>query len=422
MKTNARRTCIGAFYDDDTLQCAACSAAHDDDDGFLAVAKDGLIVATPDGYWYHGKSRVFRVQRLLGQGTFATVLAATEEWPSGTPSSTSSSLSSRAHLNVSLLAFGNRIPLSRNQYAIKVVRAVPKYRRAARTEIEILRDLGTARPRNAGCIQLLAVFEFRHHVCLLFPLLAIDLLGHLEGRAFRGLALADVRLLARQLLHALAFLRNRHVIHTDLKPENVMFVESPSRVRGLGRRPPSVLLIDFGSAIYASRLHPDIISTRHYRAPEIILGLEWSFPIDMWSLGCLLVELVVGRQVFSTHANVEHLAMIAKFLDVQLLPLWMLQEHTRNVQRRLSQAAVTKPTLSLSAARRRDSLSEVLVLPDGRIPVSQSSAYQALVPLRQLLSSSSEDPTFLDLILGMLCIDPKRRITPDQALLHPFIV
>jgi dual-specificity kinase len=52
------------------------------------------------------------------------------------------------------------------------------------------------------------------------------------------------------------------------------------------------------------------VSTRHYRAPEIILGLGWSFPCDIWSIGCILVEFFTGDALFQTHDNLEHLAMI----------------------------------------------------------------------------------------------------------------
>ena len=38
-----------------------------------------------------------------------------------------------------------------------------------------------------------------------------------------------------------------------------------------------------------------MVSTRHYRAPEVILGLGWSYPADMWSLGCIFAELITGE-------------------------------------------------------------------------------------------------------------------------------
>ena len=44
-----------------------------------------------------------------------------------------------------------------------------------------------------------------------------------------------------------------------------------------------------------------MIQTRHYRAPEVVLGLGWSFPADMWSVACIILELLEGRLTFDTH-------------------------------------------------------------------------------------------------------------------------
>ena len=55
-----------------------------------------------------------------------------------------------------------------------------------------------------------------------------------------------------------------------------------------------IRVIDFGSATFEDQYHSSIVSTRHYRAPEVILGLGWSFPCDLWSVGCILVELATG--------------------------------------------------------------------------------------------------------------------------------
>jgi dual-specificity kinase len=62
-----------------------------------------------------------------------------------------------------------------------------------------------------------------------------------------------------------------------------------------------IKLIDFGSAIFDCDYHSSVVSTRHYRAPEIILGIPWSFPCDIWSLGCMFVEFYTGAAVFQTH-------------------------------------------------------------------------------------------------------------------------
>ena len=102
------------------------------------------------------------------------------------------------------------------------------------------------------------------------------------------------------------------VTHTDLKPENVLFV-SPgdwraewvanptSSAKSNGGQPNAkqvrrmrdtrVKLIDFGSATFDWEHHSSVVSTRHYRAPEVILELGWSHPCDVWSIGCIIFEL-----------------------------------------------------------------------------------------------------------------------------------
>ena len=56
-------------------------------------------------------------------------------------------------------------------------------------------------------------------------------------------------------------------------------------------RDTRVKLIDFGSATFEWEHHSSVVSTRHYRAPEVILELGWSHPCDVWSIGCIIFEL-----------------------------------------------------------------------------------------------------------------------------------
>ena len=124
-------------------------------------------------------------------------------------------------------------------------------------------------------------------------------------------------------------LHDLNLIHTDLKPENVLLVKSGYQTFTYGRWIPSsstssqrraahrkvlldteIRLIDFGSATFDDEYHSSVVSTRHYRAPEIILNLGWRYPCDIWSIGCILVEFFTGDALFQTHDNLEHLAMM----------------------------------------------------------------------------------------------------------------
>lgn len=76
----------------------------------------------------------------------------------------------------------------------------------------------------------------------------------------------------------------------------------------------AIKLIDFGSATFDDEHHSTIVSTRHYRAPEVILELGWNQTCDVWSIGCILFELYLGITLFQTHDNREHLAMMERIL------------------------------------------------------------------------------------------------------------
>eukprot|EP00913_Durusdinium_trenchii_P002788 g2579.t1 len=71
-----------------------------------------------------------------------------------------------------------------------------------------------------------------------------------------------------------------------------------------------IKLIDFGNATYEDEHHSSIINTRQYRGPEVILSMGWNELSDVWSMGCILMELYTGELLFGTHENLEHLALM----------------------------------------------------------------------------------------------------------------
>ena len=74
------------------------------------------------------------------------------------------------------------------------------------------------------------------------------------------------------------------------------------------------IVIDFGGATYDNDYKSITINTRQYRSPEVLLCLPWSYPSDMWGLGCILVEMYTGELLFGTHDNIEHLTLIEHVL------------------------------------------------------------------------------------------------------------
>lgn len=187
-------------------------------------------------------------------------------------------------------------------------------------ELRVLRTILEHDPGGRWhCVRLLDWFDYRGHVVMVFERLGPSLYDYLRKNDYAAFPLDLVRDTARQLLEALAFLHSLGLVHTDLKPENVLQrgvevvrASWPSGSR-LARRLPAthaLCLVDFGSAAWDADAHAHVVSTRHYRAPEVVLGAGWSWPADLWSLGCMVVEMLTGDALFATHENAEHLAMM----------------------------------------------------------------------------------------------------------------
>ncbi|XP_019086970.1 PREDICTED: serine/threonine-protein kinase AFC2 isoform X3 [Camelina sativa] len=204
------------------------------------------------------------------------------------------------------------------------------------------------------------------------------------------------------------------MIHTDLKPENILLVSSDyvkipeykgSRLQRdlcYKRVPKSsaIKVIDFGSTTYERQDQTYIVSTRHYRAPEVILGLGWSYPCDVWSIGCIIVELCTGEALFQTHENLEHLAMMERVLGS--FPQQMLKKVDRHSEKYVRRGRLDWP----DGATSRDSLKAVLKLP----------RLQNLI-MQHVDHSAGE---LINMVQGLLRFDPSERLTAREALRHPF--
>lgn len=87
----------------------------------------------------------------------------------------------------------------------------------------------------------------------------------------------------------------------------------------------SIKIIDFGNVAHVSEGSRSIITTRQYRAPEVILGCcKWGKPSDVWSIGCVALEIYTGDIFFNTNCNKEHIGLIEKALGN--FPVWMVKK------------------------------------------------------------------------------------------------
>ncbi|XP_018653488.1 dual specificity kinase [Schistosoma mansoni] len=167
--------------------------------------------------------------------------------------------------------------------AIKIIRNKKRFHQQAQVEVAILENLKKADHKNIhNIIHIRDHFTFRNHLCIVFDLLGSNLYDLLRKNDFRGFTIHSLKKITIKLLNCLCLLRKQGIIHCDLKPENILIgLNNPSELK----------VIDFGSSCFIHQKTYTYIQSRFYRAPEIILGITYGPPIDMWSLGCILPEL-----------------------------------------------------------------------------------------------------------------------------------
>mmetsp|Transcript_17781 Transcript_17781/g.24589 ORF Transcript_17781/g.24589 Transcript_17781/m.24589 type:complete len:485 (-) Transcript_17781:146-1600(-) len=297
--------------------------------------------------------------------------------------------------------------------AVKVIRNVQKYRDAAMIEIDVLKKLGKADPEGKRhCVALKSSYDFRGHVCIVFEKLGLSLYDFLRKNHYRPFDIDLVREFGAQMLDSVAFLHSLSLIHTDLKPENILLKLPEYSRHRIGKSSKSVMripcsssikLIDFGSATFNDQYHSTVVSTRHYRAPEVILGLGWTYPCDLWSVGCILLELLSGDAVFQTHDNLEHLAMMEAVLGP--IPREMIQAAGRSSEKYFRKSG------------------RGLNWPGGSSGRESVRAVRKTYPLQDtvyLKGKTSAHIEMLDLLQGLLKYNPKDRLTAQKALKHPF--
>ncbi|XP_030030984.2 dual specificity protein kinase lkh1 isoform X2 [Manduca sexta] len=292
-----------------------------------------------------------------------------------------------------------------HRMALKIIKNVEKYREAAKLEINVLEKLADVDPDCKNlCVKMLDWFEYHGHMCIAFEMLGQSVFDFLKDNNYQPYPLEQVRHISYQLIYSVLFLHDNKLTHTDLKPENILFVDSDYEVvsvytsskktHDLRRvKRSDVRLIDFGSATFDHEHHSTIVSTRHYRAPEVILELGWSQPCDVWSIGCIMFELYLGITLFQTHDNREHLAMMERILGP--------------IPYRMARKTRTK------------------YFYHGKLDWDEKSSAGRYVrenckPLLRYMQSNSEEARQLfELIARMLDYEPTQRITLRDALRHP---
>ncbi|CAG8622907.1 14266_t:CDS:10 [Ambispora leptoticha] len=244
-------------------------------------------------------------------------------------------------------------------------------------------------------VKLLQHFRGHKNITCLFDMDIINPLDYNEIYLYEELMEADLHAIIRskqpltdahyqsftyQILCGLKYIHSANVLHRDLKPGNLL-VNADCELK----------ICDFGLARGFSEdpeantgFMTEYVATRWYRAPEIMLSFQsYTKAIDLWSVGCILAELLGGVPLFKGRDYVDQLNQILQTLgtpnDETLTRIGSprAQEYIRN------------------------------------LPYMHKKPFQELFP--------NANPLAIDLIERLLAFDPSQRITVEQALEHPYL-
>ncbi|KTF90939.1 hypothetical protein cypCar_00021816, partial [Cyprinus carpio] len=205
---------------------------------------------------------------------------------------------------------------------------------------------------------------------MVMPFVAQDL-GHIMKR--KQLTSKVITYLFYQILRGLKYIHSAGIIHRDLKPSNLAVDENCE-----------LKILDFGLARHTETEMTGYVVTRWYRAPEVIFNwMHYTQTVDVWSAGCILAEMITGEVLFPGTDSIDQLK---KILNLTGTP------NSTLVQKMQS----------------KDAQSYVRSL-----PVQKKKAFKEVF--------SGMDPNAIDLLEGMLVLDPEVRLTAENSLSHPYL-
>lgn len=285
---------------------------------------------------------------------------------------------------------------TKSTVAVKLLKR--EYATDAKFENDMLKHINGHDTRDEHkVLKMKDFFVWNRHPCFVFPL---------KGPALRSRKLSVPRghvsrkefvAFAHQMCSALSFLHHDlRMIHTDLKPENILLDADAESGLGSGWT-----IVDFGSASFykPGKLDSDLISTRPYRAPEVVLGNPWCYRADVWSMACILFEVFTGTRMFEVHDDGAHMQQFMQRLGKMPESLTHRAKHSRKYF---------------------DANGNLLSSGGGGARAGGHSSAAASGGVKAISEVLADEPALLDLLTGMFQFDPSKRLTARDALQHPF--
>ena len=261
------------------------------------------------------------------------------------------------------------------------------------------------------------------NVCLVFDYVETDL--HKILHSDQALGMDHVVFIIYQLLMAVAYSHKRGIIHRDMKPANILITEKVEirladygMSRVIGEAPVSPAGITLQPL---QRQLTQKVVTRWYRAPEIILKLEYGPPVDMWSLGCILGELLLTMLHKGTRS---HGGCMAVFQGGSCFPLSKDRHYKNDADYVNDQLAVILQNLGMThpPGGTPDPRLKDLRVKDERDQayIHEMATFRGpRVSIFDSLTVAGVDPLAVKLLRGCLELDPAKRLTAQDALRSP---
>ena len=265
---------------------------------------------------------------------------------------------------------------TKNVVAVKIVLNTAQMHEQGQIEAKLLARLNKNSVQNV--VKAYDFFIFRSHICITFELLGQNLYEFIKSNDNQRVHLFLVRKYAKQIFRGLEGIHKIGIIHCDIKPENILLTGQSYNIK----------IIDFGSGCFNGGQKYEYIQSRYYRSPEVVLGIPYGPPMDIWSAALVVIELLIGRPLFPCQDELELLWMISEVFGFPKIKL-------------------------VKQGKRRGDFFDLKL----QLKVHKKHKFQ---PTNLQAALDVDDPNLLDLLRKCLKWDPQKRITAEEALKHPW--